>query len=141
MAHDLLLPCAAMVALTALVWMRALYERIAEMRVRGITPQSLATSRETSQILKNTQAIDNFSNLFELPVLFYVLCLALTVSGLGTTGNVAAAWAYVALRATHSYIHLTYNRVFHRFIAWTLGVAWLFAMWGEFVFELATQHA
>jgi len=41
----------------------------------------------------------------------------------------------------HSLIHVTYNRVFHRFIAWMLGAAWLFAMWGAFVFALLTQRA
>lgn len=141
MPHDILLPCAAMVALTAFVWMRALYERIAEMRSRGITPQSLASSRETSRILKNTQSLDNFSNLFELPVLFYVLCLAMVATGMGTAGYVTAAWVFVALRAAHSLIHVTYNRVFHRFVAWMLGAAWLFAMWGSFVFELVTHRA
>lgn len=45
----------------------------------------------------------------------------------------------VALRAAHSLIHVTYNRVLHRFVAWMLGAAWLFGMWVCFVFELATR--
>lgn len=141
MPHDILLPCAAMVALTGLVWLRAVYERVAESRARGIAPQSLASSRDTARLLKNTQALDNFTNLFEFPVLFYVLCLALAVTGMGTADFVAAAWGFVALRVVHSLIHLTYNRVLHRFAAWMLGAAWLFAMWGAFVFELLTQRA
>lgn len=136
MSHAMLLPCAALVALTALVWLRAVYERVAECRARGIAPQALATSREAARMLKNTQAADNLSNLFELPVLFYVLCLALTATGLDTQGDIAAAWAFVVLRAMHSLIHLTYNRVIHRFIAWMLGTVWLFGMWGAFAFRL-----
>ncbi len=138
MSHAILLPCAAMVALTALVWMRAVHERVAKCRARGIAPQALASSHETARILKNTQSLDNFSNLFELPVLFYVLCLALAETGMGTPGHVAAAWVFVALRVAHSLIHITYNRVLHRFVAWMLGTVWLFGMWAEFAFELAT---
>lgn len=108
---------------------------------RGIAPQALASSRETTWLLKNMQSLDNFSNLFELPVLFYVLCLALAATGLTTPGHIAAAWVFVALRVAHSLIHLTYNRVIHRFIAWMLGAAWLFGMWGSFVSGLLTQHA
>jgi hypothetical protein len=141
MSHDILLPCAAMVALTGLVWLRAVYERVAECRARGVAPQSLAFSRDTARILKNTQALDNFTNLFEFPVLFYVLCLAMEATDMGTEGYVTAAWVFVVLRAAHSLIHVTYNRVFHRFIAWMLGAAWLFAMWGSFVFELVTHRA
>ncbi|OYW24166.1 MAG: hypothetical protein B7Z49_03305 [Hydrogenophilales bacterium 12-63-5] len=141
MPHDILLPCAAMVALTGLVWLSAVYERVAESRARGIAPQSLASSRDTARILKNTQALDNFTNLFEFPVLFYVLCLAMVITGMSTAGYVTAAWVFVALRAAHSLIHVTYNRVFHRFVAWMLGAAWLFAMWGSFVFELVTYRA
>jgi hypothetical protein len=140
MPHDILLPCAAMVALTGLVWLRAVYERVAECRARGIAPQSLASSRDTARILKNTQALDNFTNLFEFPVLFYVLCLAMVATDMDTAGYVTAAWVFVALRAAHSLIHVTYNRVFHRFVAWMLGAAWLFAMWGSFVFELVTHR-
>lgn len=139
MSHDILMPCAAMVAVNALVWMRAVYERVAECCARGIAPQSLASSREAARILKNTQSLDNYSNLFELPVLFYVLCLALAATGLDTPGHVAAAWVFVALRAAHSLIHVTYNRVLQRFVAWMLGAAWLFGMWVCFVFELATR--
>ncbi|TXH76839.1 MAPEG family protein [Thiobacillus sp.] len=141
MPHDILLPCAALVGLTGLVWLRAVYERIAESRARGIAPQSLAFSRDTARILKNTQALDNFTNLFEFPVLFYVLCLAMVATGMGTVVHVAAAWVFVGLRVVHSLIHITYNRVLHRFVAWMLSAAWLFAMWGGFVFELVLHRA
>jgi hypothetical protein len=139
MTNHILLPCAAMVGLTAVVWAHALYERIAELRLRRIPPQSIATSRDVARLLKNTRALDNFSNLFELPVLFYVLCLALLASNSGTPGYVTAAWIFVALRMGHSVIHVTYNRVFHRFAFWVLGALWLFGMWGCFIFDVLSQ--
>lgn len=135
MLSDILLPCAAMVGLTACVWARALNERIAEIRLRRIAPQSLATTPDATRTLRNVQAVDNFSNLFELPVLFYVLCIALAATNNGTTVYVTAAWIFVVLRVVHSLIHVTYNFVLHRFAVWLLGAVWLFIMWGSFAVE------
>ncbi len=89
------LPCAAMVLVTALVWVKLYADRISEMRRKQIDPQSLATVRAAAGQLENTQAADNFRNLFEVPVLFYVLCIAVVVTGGSTAGFVTAAWAYV----------------------------------------------
>jgi hypothetical protein len=113
------------------VWVRLYYDRIGEMRSRRIRAQALATSRD-GQALQRISAADNFRNLFEVPVLFYALCIALAATGTATTFFVAGAWAYVALRALHSFIHVTYNRVMHRFTVYVLSTVLLFAMWGVF---------
>jgi hypothetical protein len=122
-------PCAAMVGLTAVVWVKLYADRLGEMRARGIAPQSIATARTAADRLARTQAADNFRNLFEVPVLFYVLCAALVLTGGSTQGFVTGAWAYVALRALHSLIHVTYNRVVHRFLAYFASTLLLFGMW------------
>ena len=62
-------------------------------------------------------ASDNFRNLFEVPVLFYALCGFLAITQLTTLLLLACAWGYVVLRAAHSYIHLTSNKVMRRFQA------------------------
>jgi hypothetical protein len=121
------LPCAAMVGLTALVWIKLYGDRIGEMRARRIDAQELAASR-----LERPEAADNFRNLFEVPVLFYLLCVALAVNGGSTPAFVTAAWTYVALRALHSLIHVTYNRVMHRFLAYVASTLLLFGMWIAF---------
>lgn len=129
----MLMPMAAMVALTAVVWLRLYFERIGEMRERRIRPQSVATSREMAAALVRTQSADNLRNLFEIPVLFYALCLAVTSVGAATTLLVNGAWAYVVLRAVHSLIHCTYNRVMHRFATYVASTALMFVLWGVFV--------
>src|SRR5262249_4943374 len=53
----------------------------------------------------------NYMNLLELPMLFYVVCLLLYVSGAATAHSIALAWVYLVLRILHSGIHLTYNKV------------------------------
>ena len=131
------LPCSAMVGVTALVWFKLYADRFAEMRAKRINPQSLATVRAAAGKLERTQAADNFRNLFEVPVLFYVLCVAISVNGGSTSGFVAAAWAYVGLRALHSLIHVTYNRVTHRFLAYAASTLLLVGMWIAFLAEFA----
>ena len=130
------LPVAGMVFVTALVWVKLYADRLGEMRAKRINPQSLATARGAGGLLERTQAADNFRNLFEVPVLFYVLCIAVAVTGGSTPGLVAAAWAYVGLRALHSLIHVTYNRVLHRFLVYVSSTALLFGMWAVFVLRI-----
>jgi hypothetical protein len=127
------LPCGAMVGLTALVWIKLYADRLGEMRAKGIAPQQLATTREAAGRLERPEAAENFRNLFEVPVLFYVLCVALAVDGGSTPVFLAAAWAYVALRALHSLIHVTYNRVTHRFLVYVASTLLLFGMWIAFI--------
>jgi hypothetical protein len=133
MTDPIWMPCAAMVGLTALAWVKLYADRLGEMRARRIAPQALATARAAAGELQRTQAADNFRNLFEVPVLFYVLCVALALNGGSTPGFVRAAWAYVGLRALHSLIHVTYNRVVHRFLAYVASTLLLFGMWAAFL--------
>jgi hypothetical protein len=78
----------------------------------------------------------NYMNLLELPVLFYVLCLSLYATAHVTQGMLWLAWAYVALRAVHSVVHLTYNDVRHRGLAFAASNFVLLAMWIGFVAAL-----
>ena len=130
------LPVAGMVFVTALVWIKLYADRIGEMRAKRIGAQDLATVRDAAARLQNTRAAENFRNLFEVPVLFYALCIALAVTGGSTPGFLAAAWAYVGLRALHSLIHVTYNRVMHRFLIYVSSTVLLFGMWVAFVLRI-----
>lgn len=68
-------------------------------------------------------------NLLEMPVLFYVVCLVAIVAGATTAAILALAWVYVALRVVHSIIHISYNRISHRFAAFALSNGVLIALW------------
>ena len=135
-AHVILLPIAAMVVLSAIVGGALLAQRTAEMRRRRIHPQAVATSSQMAAKLERTNIADNFRNLFETPVLFYALCLAMAITQQVSAAMFAAAWAYVALRVLHSVIHCSYNRVMHRFAAFGAGFALLVGMWVAFTLEL-----
>ncbi len=134
--NPLLLPLLAMVALTLMVWVRLYAVRIPEMKRNRIDPQRLAGSADKG-LLKDTRASDNFINLFEVPVLFYVLVLATLVTGVNDGVLLGLAWAFVGLRALHSAIQCTYNRVMHRFSAYALATVSLFLYFGRLVWLVA----
>ncbi|HEY7752660.1 MAG TPA: MAPEG family protein [Steroidobacteraceae bacterium] len=137
-ADPIWLPVCGLVLLTALIWVKLYADRLSEMRAKRIAPQELASVRAAAGRLEKTAAADNFRNLFEVPVLFYALCIAIAVTGASTPGFVAASWGYVALRALHSLIHVTYNRVVHRFLVYVASTLLLFGMWIAFFLGLPT---
>jgi len=71
----------------------------------------------------------NFMNLLELPVLFYVVCLALYMTRTATVVDVYLAWLFFVLRAGHSFVHLTYNRILHRLSLHAAAAVVLLALW------------
>ncbi len=75
----------------------------------------------------------NMMNLLELPLLFYVACLTYLVIGSVSEFALALAWLYVALRIVHSAIHVTYNRVRHRLIAFGLSNVVLVMFWTNLI--------
>ena len=141
MNTSILLPVIALVLLTAVVWVRLYVERIRELKQRRIDPQSLATSASAGQTMQRVQASDNFRNLFEVPVLFYALCAVLASAQHVSSFFVIGAWVYVALRCIHSFIHLTYNRVMHRFAVYVLSTVILFILWGAFGVQVLLRGA
>ena len=123
------LPAAAMALLVLAVWMRLFFTRIPEMKRERIHPQAIALSTQAAAKLRDTRAADNFRNLFELPVLFYVALWAGQALAIGLPAFFALAWLFVALRIVHSIIHCGYNKVLHRLYAYAAGGWVLWAMW------------
>lgn len=124
------LPLLAQVLLTALVWLWMYKTRIAEMKKKRIAPEKLAISADAAPLLKDAAGpAENFTNLFEAPVLFYVAILSLFSLGMVNNVFLALAILYVALRYVHSFIHCTYNRVMHRFIAYITSTIVLWVIW------------
>jgi hypothetical protein len=69
-------------------------------------------------------------NLLELPLLFYVACLLMLVTGKFDGAQIALAWVFVLTRGIHAIIHIGFNHVPLRFAAFfagsvTLGVLWI----------------
>ena len=135
--NSLVYPIMAQVLLTfaMLLWMgRVRVAAIKAGRVR-VAELALGGSAWPDDVRK---VANNAHNQFETPILFYVLCgLALLV---GATGPIMTllAWGYVVARLVHTAIHVTSNRVRHRFVAFAAGFGMLVLMWLAIAARLVT---
>jgi hypothetical protein len=128
-AAEILYPILALAAWTGLV---ALLIPIARFRsaFRGEVRADDFKFGESASVPAQVRIPNrNYINLLEAPMLFYLACVLLYVTSGVTFAAVALAWMYVALRVVHSMIHLTYNRVQHRLIAFAVSNAVLVALW------------
>lgn len=134
------LPMLATMTLTAVVWHYMYARRIPAMRRAGMSAQTYTTPDKTVEYLPDevNYSANNLKNLFEVPILFYGLCLYLFVSGNVDTAYVAAAWVFFALRTLHSIVHCTKNIVMARFILYA-GAA--LALWFMLVRALIGELA
>lgn len=123
------LPALAMVALTFVVLGVMFSRRVAEMKRDRIHPQKVSTSTQASALYTDISPADNFRNLFETPVLFYMALVVAALTAQVTPLVLGLAWTYVAARVLHSAIQCTYNKVMHRFRAFALSVLVLLALW------------
>jgi hypothetical protein len=135
-------PFFAIVFLTLVVWMYMYIRRIAFITTNKFSPKELAIPGRLAQIspASVSNPSDNFKNLFEIPVLFYVLILYLFVTKQVDTVYINAAWIFVVLRTLHSIVHCTFNLVMLRFYLYlfsTLSV-WFIAI--RAFLHLATQQ-
>lgn len=123
-------PVLAMICLTALVWLYMYVIRIRHFTSNKVNPQKMPTRNKMSGGLPDeiNQLSDNFNNLFEMPVLFYVLCFIAATFRLVDQSIFYAAWIFVVLRVAHSIIHCSYNNVKHRFIVYILSSAMVWFM-------------
>ena len=69
-------------------------------------------------------------NQFELPMLFYAVCLALQASGAVDALTLSLAWLFAVSRYVHTFIHVTSNRIRHRQPAFVIGFLAVIALWG-----------
>lgn len=78
----------------------------------------------------------NLINQFELPVLFYVLCLTLHLTNGVNYLTLALMWVFVASRYFHAWVHLTSNNLLLRSRAFFLGAVILLLGWIWFALHL-----
>jgi hypothetical protein len=134
------LPLLATMTLTAIVWFYMYARRIPAMRRARVSVQTYTTPDKVTEHLPEdvNYAANNLKNLFEVPILFYGLCLYLFVSGNVDAAYVVAAWLFFLLRAFHSIVHCTRNIVMLRFYLYASSALALWFMLGRaLITELA----
>jgi len=123
-------PVLGMMILTLAVWLYMYTKRLSflyrnKVDLRIINTRDKAAGLAPEEI---SYASDNFKNLFELPILFYAICIYLYVTSSVDTPYVVAAWWFLAFRIAHSYIHCTTNVVQWRFGAYIFSAIGLWFM-------------
>ena len=136
MRHEqILLPMLGMIVLTAVVWFVMYARRIPAMQRARKPAQVYTTPDKVIETLPEeiNYPAYNLKNLFELPVLFYALCLYFYVTATAGSAEVIAAWAFLLFRIVHSAIHCTANIVMARFITYCAAALALWFMLGRAV--------
>lgn len=123
-------PAIAMVLLTIMVTFRMFFERMRQMKAEGIHFREIPSGSQMAARFADTRAADNYRNLFETPVLFYLALLVAFVTAQVSPLVLGLACAYAGLRYLHSYIHCTYNRIKHRFYVFLASNLVLWTLWG-----------
>jgi len=123
-------PFVGMLFLTFTVWVVMYIRRINFLVTNKINAQRLTTPERSAQIIPEEISYPayNLKNLFELPVVFYALCLYLFATGNVDSVNVTAAWVFFGFRVVHSLIHCTKNVVMLRFHAYLISSVALWFM-------------
>ena len=132
----ILYPTFALFFLVTAVFLRMRSLRFAAVRRNEISVKyyrAFTGGEEPDEIRVVTR---NFINLFEVPVLFYVVTLMTYVTHQVTYWLVVCAWIYVALRYAHTFVHLTSNDVIVRFSLYLASGVVLFLMWATLLVQL-----
>jgi hypothetical protein len=123
-------PFLSMMLLTLAVWVLMYIHRLSFLNRQGLDAQEFVTPEKITGLVSDAAnaTSNNFKNLFELPVLFYALCIYLEMTQQVDGLYVGLAYGFVGLRVLHSIIHCSYNLVMHRFTCYLLSSLVLWAM-------------
>ena len=134
----MLYPLFAMVLLTFVVAIHLFRVRI--KAVKGNEVRLSQFRLNTGEIPDSmAQAARNYTNLFEIPTLFYAAGAVAIALGIQTPAMVITAWVFVVARIAHSWIHLTSNNVIYRMRAYMLGNICVLVLWSLLVASYAMR--
>jgi hypothetical protein len=132
----ILYPVFAMFVLVAVVLLRMRSMRFSAVRRNEISARYYRAFQGGEEPEPLRVISRHFSNLFEVPVLFYVGAIMTYVTHQVNYWLVGCAWAYVALRYVHTYVHLTSNDVIVRFSVYFASGFVLLLMWSSLLIQL-----
>ncbi len=139
-AKLILQPVLALFLLTGTVWLRMYWLRIAAHRKGELSPDYMRWGTGRPPPAPAIAAARQFANLFEVPLLFYVTCLAILLLERVEGVDLGLAWSYVGLRAVQAAVHLTYNNPYHRFAAYAASCGVLAVMVARLALAVAAAQ-
>lgn len=125
----MLYPMFALVVFTYSMLFLNLFWRIQAVRQKQVSIKYFRTFDEGEAPAHIKAGTRHYANLFEVPVLFYVAGVAALALDVTSTLLVVLAWLFVVCRVLHAAIHMSYNNVIHRALAFAVGAVVVLAMW------------
>ncbi len=129
-------PLIGMVFLTFVVGVKMLASRIRAVKKEGMNPAFFALNRGAKQPDYLVKVSQHYENLFELPILFYVVSLLIFITNKTDPIYIVLAVSFVTVRYIHAVIHITYNNLIHRRNVFLMGSMVLLIMWLRLSFQL-----
>lgn len=125
----MLYPMFALVIFTYSMLLLNLFWRVQAVRQKQVSIKYFRTFDEGNAPAHIRAGTRHYANLFELPVLFYCVGVAAMALDLESTLLITLGWIFVACRFVHAAIHMSYNHVIHRALAFWCGSMVILAMW------------
>lgn len=128
--REIFQPFFAMMLVTLAVWIYMYMRRTTYLIQERVDLRKVDTPAKMDVVVPGNANLPSYAlkNLFELPVIFYALCLYLYLASEVDALYVTAGWLFVVGRALHAAIYCGSNKVMHRFIAYFLSALILWAM-------------
>jgi hypothetical protein len=125
----MLYPMFLMVLLTLIIGILAVRTRFASVKNGDVRAKyyKLMGGQDVPDLV--TKTTRNFNNQFEIPTLFYVVCTLYLTLVIDHSIAVVFAWLFVGFRVIHSFIHITYNHVVHRLLAFGTSFVCVIVLW------------
>ncbi|MDE3270962.1 MAPEG family protein [Pseudoalteromonas sp. G4] len=127
----------AMVVLTFMVGIVAVVTRVKSVKNGSVKIKYYRTmdgQEVPEQLTKSTRC---FNNMFEVPVLFYVVSTLFVILKTNNELALLLAWVFVGFRIAQAIVHLTYNNVLHRMLMFWGAVISVLSMWVILLIQIA----
>jgi len=135
----ILYPIFVMVLLSMVVGFRMLQLRYRAVFQEGLPPAYFKLNRGGKPPRYMLQAEQHFTNLYETPVLFYAVVILIYVTNMTNLFSLILAWAYVATRLVHAYVHMGQNRILHRRNVFLVSITILAMLWSYVFINLLNR--
>jgi len=126
-SETIFLPVLLQIVLVVIVLIIMNIRKQREIKAGAVDPVKTALNNKawSDEVIKVS---NNLENQFQVPVLFYVVCILLFLLDAVNGLSLSMAYAFVVSRYMHAYIHMGSNHVPHRRPVFKVGCYILVAM-------------
>lgn len=134
----LIYPVASVVALHFLVGFWMIFLRFHAVMNKELNIKYFQLNQGQTPPLYLAKVNNNYNNLFQVPVLFYLVVTFVLLTNQVEPAQVILAWLFALSRFIHSAIHTTYNNIIHRMWVFLFGALTTLVMWVLLLIRLVT---